>query len=392
MNNNEKKEVEKEVEEPIEQKKENKKAVKKIALFVGIIVVLSILYAIYWIFYGSKFQETEDAYVSADQNAITSQVSATVVELNIQDGQVVKQGYQAITLDNTDAKLALERAKSDLERAVRSYGSLQLNVSESQTTLNQRKTDLNKAQDDFKRDSASYEAGVLSQQDWLNSKHKLETAQLAVSGANSSYINTKTQAKSKTIYNHPDVEKAINAYRQAYIDLFRTEIKVPVDGTIVKRAVYIGQKIAPNQTLFTVINQSNEWVDANLKESQLENVKIGQSVELKSDVNGKRYQGYVTSIGAGSGSALSLLPAQNATGNWIKIVQRVPVRIDIEKESLEKNGALPIGTSVFIAIDTRKNDKKVKPSSGQKTDVYKIDEDKLKSDIDNIVKNNIIWK
>lgn len=375
-----------------EQKEENKKARKKITLLLAGLGFVGLLYGGYWFAYGSKFEETDDAYISADQNNITAQVAANVIELNIQDGQKVKQGDLTLKLDQTDYLLALQKAKSDLAKAVRSYGSLQQNLSESQNSLSQRLSDLSKAEEDYNRDTQSYQAGVLSKENWLNTKHKYELAQLAVQGAKASYSNTKIQAIAKDVYNHPDVARAINNYKQAFIDLTRTEVRSPVDGVIAKRAVYIGQKVAPNQNLFTVINLQNEWIDANLKESQLKNVKIGQEVELVSDVNNKKYKGYVTSIGAGSGSALSLLPAQNATGNWIKIVQRVPVRIDFDNQSLKDNGVLPAGTSMRVNIDTRTTTNHNRKENVQKTNVYQLDEKQLKDQIENIVLSNIVWK
>lgn len=375
-----------------EQKEENKKARRKITLLLAGLGIVGLIYGGYWFAYASKFEETDDAYISADQNNITSQIAANVIELNIQDGQKIKQGDITLKLDQTDYILALQKAKSDLAKAVRSYGSLQQNLSESQNSLSQRLSDLSKAEEDYNRDSQSYQAGVLSKENWLNTKHKYELAQLAVQGAKASYSNTKIQAIAKDVYNHPDVARAINNYKQAFIDLTRTEVRSPVDGVIAKRAVYIGQKVAPNQNLFTVINLQNEWIDANLKESQLKEVKIGQEVELISDVNNKKYKGYVTSIGAGSGSALSLLPAQNATGNWIKIVQRVPVRIDFDTQSLKDNGVLPTGTSMRVNIDTRKTNNNNRKEVVQKTNVYQLDEKQLKEQIENIVLSNIVWK
>jgi membrane fusion protein, multidrug efflux system len=370
------------------QTQQNKKAKNKIAIFLAVIGIAAVSYGAYWGLYASHFEDTEDAYVSAVQNAITAQIDATVISVNIQDGQAVKQGQLAVSLDNTDYKLALDKASADLANAVKSYVTLQYDKSQNQDTVNNKINDLAHAKDNLNRDTASYHAGVLTKEQYDETVYKYKQAQIELGSAQTSYKNASYQALAKNVRSHPDVQKAINAYRQAYINLYRTQILIPVDGTIAKKSVFVGQKITANQTLFSIINLDNEWIDANLKESQLKNVKPGQVVTLTSDVNGKEYKAYVTSIQAGSGSALSLLPAQNATGNWIKIVQRVPVRIDFDKQSLKDNGPVPIGTSVRISIDTR-TEGKAKFAQEENTKVYDIDEREISHNIEKIIDANI---
>jgi membrane fusion protein (multidrug efflux system) len=372
----------------VAQAQQNTKARNKIGIFLTVIAIAAISYGAYWGLYASHFEDTEDAYVSAVQNAITSQIDATVISVNIQDGQTVQQGQVAVSLDNTDYKLALDKASADLASAVKSYVTLQYDKNQNQDSVNNKKNDLSHAKDNLDRDTASYHAGVLTKEQYDETVYKYKQAQIELGSAQTSFSNASYQALAKDVWSHPDVQKSINAYRQAYINLYRTQIRVPVNGTVAKKSVFVGQKISANQTLFSIINLDNEWIDANLKESQLKNVVPGQSVELTSDVNGKKYKGYVTSIQAGSGSALSLLPAQNATGNWIKIVQRVPVRIDLDKQSLKDNGPVPIGTSVRISIDTRTKGQAT-INQQENTTVYQVDEKEITENIQKIMAANI---
>lgn len=370
-----------------EQTKENKKAGKKIAIFLGALGLIGLVYGVYWETYASHYEETENAYVNANQNVVTSQIAGNIIQINVQDTQHVQMGEPLIRIENVDYQLALDRAKNDLARAVRNVNSLKTNESESLENLKSKQLDLKKAQDDYQRDEKAHSAGILSDEQLENSHHVLEQMTLALANAKTSLENAKVQAVSKTIQDHPDVAKAINAYKQAAIDLQRTQIIAPSSGIIAKKAVYIGQRVAPNQQLLTVIDNQGEWIDANFKESQLKQLKEGQEVELTSDVNGKNYTGYIAGIGAGSGSALSLLPAQNATGNWIKIVQRVPVRINILSQSLKENGLLPIGTSITAKVNLQKtlNEKKQE----EKANLLSYDEEKINKEVSKIIHDNM---
>lgn len=390
MNNNDNlnnQHLENNMENNIEQKVENKKARKKILAFAVTLALIGGAYGAYWHFYGSHFQETENAYISGLQNTVTSQVTGNIVEINIQDSQHVKKGMVALTIDSTDYQLNLDKAENDLARTVRSYRSLQIGKNQNNENLSLKRLDLAKAQSDYYKDQKAFEAGVLSKEQLDNSLHLLNQSKVALSNANLGLQNAKLQAVAKNIYEHPDVAQAILQYKSAYLDLNRTKITIPTDGIIAKKGVYIGQRVSPNQPLFTVVDVNHEWVDANFKESQLKHIKIGQQVVMHSDVNGKEYQGVISGIGAGSGSSLSLLPAQNATGNWIKVVQRVPVRIEISSESLKENGFLPIGTSMRAEVKLNAPLKTVS-SFTQKNPVI-FDEPKMHTKINEIIENNL---
>jgi membrane fusion protein (multidrug efflux system) len=370
-----------------EQSQQNKKAGKKIAIFLGVLAVIGGSYFSYEHFYGSKFEHTENAYVNANQNILTSQISGTISEINIADTQTVKKGFKAIQIEEVDFKLALGRAKNDLAKAVRSVKSLQINQDQNTENVQLKAIDFNKAKDDFERDQKAFAQQVISKEQFDNSKYRFEQAKIALETSKTSLKNSQILALANTIQEHPEIAKAINAYKQAYIDYKRTSIFIPSDGVVAKKSVYIGQRISVNQPLLTVVDLSNEWVDANFKESQITKLDIGQKVELRSDVNHKTYIGYVAGIGAGSGSALSLLPAQNATGNWIKVVQRVPVRINLLENSIKRNGALPIGTSMEAKVILEEKED-VNPSGSQKIEVS-YNEEELNKEVQDIISENI---
>jgi len=369
------------------QKIENNKARKNIGIFLGILGLIGISYGTYWAMYSSKFEETENAYVNANQISIAPSVGGTVTGLYVSDTMRVSKDMLALKIEDTDYKIALERAENDLAKAVRGFKTLKLNETQASKSLQLKETELKKANDDYLREKKTYENGLISKEEFENFKFKFEQAQINLDNAKVSLQNANNQVFSTSIRNHPDVSKAITQYRQSYIDLSRTSIKVPQEGIIAKKSVNIGQKVVPNQNLFTIIDEKNEWVDANLKESQLKKVKMGQEVSLISDVNGNHYTGYIVQIGAGSGSSLSLLPAQNATGNWIKVVQRVPVRIELDKKDLEKNGYLPIGTSMRVDIDTR-NVKTIKSEVNQEISPS-YDDKELEKKINQIINQNL---
>lgn len=387
MNDNNNQIVQIQEEQTQEQSNQNKSAGKKIAIFLAALGIIGTSYFSYYYFYGSKFEKTDNAYVNANQNILTSQVPGTIAEISVIDTQPVYGGYKAIQLEQIDFKFALERAKNDLAKSVRGVKSLQINKDQNQENVKLKTIDFNKAKSDFMRDQKAFAHQVISKEQFDNSKYRFEQSQIALEASKTSLKNSNLLSISNTINEHPDVSRAINAYRQAYIDYTRTSIIIPSDGVVAKKSVYIGQRIQPNQPLLTVIELNNQWVDANFKESQIEKLKIGQKVELFSDVNNKTYQGYISGIGAGSGSALSLLPAQNATGNWIKVVQRVPVRINFLSESISANGTLPIGTSMHAKVLLEESSN-VTANKSQKF-AFTYNEEELNAEIQKIISENI---
>lgn len=371
-----------------ENTKNTKKAHKKIFLFLLLCAIVGVIYFIYWEFYGKMHIETEDAYVNGNQTTITSQVTGPIEELLINDTQVVNRGDLLATIDDTNYKVALAESEAQLAGAVKKYYSLQGDVLKARDEVNIQSNNLVKATEDYNRDLKSFKAGLISKEKFETTTNIYKNSQLALAQSKDILRICEIQASSSSIYEHPVVKSAIEQYRMSNLNLLRTKIYAPISGTITKKAIQVGQQVSAGQNLLTIIDLNNIWVDANYKETQMSKIKIGNKVQMVSDYNGKSYEGYVMGISPGSGSALSLLPAQNATGNWIKIVQRVPVRIQFTEESLEKNGPIPVGTSIESDINISKSTDNLKAFPSQNSNLYQLDEQAFSKKIEEIVKSN----
>ena len=378
-------------EKPGKKQENRKKALVRIGVFIVIAAIIGVIFGIRWFTTGRWFQETDDAYVNGFQNTVTSQLDGRITELYIKDTQTVKEGDLLAVIDDTDYKINFEKAEANLAKAVKTYYSLNSSVDQYADVIRSMRSSLQKAQADYKRDSTAYKQGLISKEDYDATVNNLDQAQTSLNKALKEQDNARIQAISSSIYTHPEVKAAIVSYKEAYVNLERTKIYAPISGTIAKKSVYIGQKVSANQELLTIVDLGDIWVDGNLKENQLKNIKTGNPVELKSDVNGKKYKGYVTGISAGTGNAFSILPAQNATGNWIKIVQRIPVRIDVDKDSLKENGPVSLGSSMTIDINTKEvvNNPNINNIKEQKTNLYNIDESAVNHKISEIIDVNL---
>ncbi|MCP1224963.1 efflux RND transporter periplasmic adaptor subunit [Sebaldella sp. S0638] len=363
----------------------------RIGVFVIVIAIIGIIFGVKWFTAGRWIQGTDDAYVNGFQNTVTSQVDGRITELYIKDTQTVKEGDLLAVIDDTDYKINFEKAEANLAKAVKTYYSLNSSADQYSDVIKSLRSSLQKAQADYKRDNAAYKQGLISKETYDATANNLDQAQTSLNKALKEQDNARIQAISSSIYTHPEVKAAIVSYKEAYVNLERTKIYAPISGVVAKKSVYIGQKVSANQELLTLIDLNDIWVDGNMKENQLKNIKIGNKVELKSDVNGKKYTGYVTGISAGTGNAFSILPAQNATGNWIKIVQRIPVRIDIDKDSIKENGAVSLGSSMIIDVDTKEvvENPNVNNIKEQKTNLYTIDESAINHKISEIIDANL---
>lgn len=362
---------------------------KKILLFILVLVIVAIIFSVYWIIYGRTIEETDNAYVNSSQNIITTQISGSIKQLNIDNTQYIKKGELIAIIDDTDYKIDLESSIASLGKAVRFYSNLSSQVAQLKENIIEKENQMKKSETDFNMDKASYSAGLISKHQYLVSKNNLNIAVAALEQSKKALKNAEIQADSNSIMLHPEIQQAIAAYKKAYVNLMRTKIYAPISGIVAKKSVFIGQEISPSQDLLTLIDLENVWVDANLKETQMKNIKLGNKAVLISDINGKKYTGYVQGISAGTGSALSLLPAQNATGNWIKIVQRVPVRIHIDSKSIEENGTIPIGSSMKAIIYLEKMNKNILPYQEKSSSLYIMDEAFINQEIEKIIQINL---
>ena len=350
--------------------------------------ILGIIYALYYFLYSSNFEETENAYVTGNQTAVTAQIGGSVTEINFANTTSVKKGDLLISFEDTDYQLALEGAKIALAQSVRDYFSLSTNVTQYEKGVQEALNNYNNIKKIYDRSKASFEAGIISRQSFDDVSTKLDNAKLALAQRREALSNARLQASSKDVYSHPAVRSAILKYKQAYLNLSRTKVFAPIDGVIAKKSVSIGQKVGIGHPLFSIVDLNNEWVEVNLKENQMKNIKIGNVVELTSSLNDKTYKGYVVGISAGTGNAFSLLPPQNASGNWIKITQRVPVRVAFDKDSLEENGFLPLGTTMEAKIDTTELEEDIPVVESVSSNPYTLDMEKIKKEIDKIVSEN----
>jgi membrane fusion protein (multidrug efflux system) len=341
---------------------------KLMLIVVAVIVLLAVtIWGAYWYLVASHYQSTDDAYVSGNVIQITPQVNGNVVEINADDTDYVTAGQVLVRLDPNDAEVALKQAEADLAQAVRQARTLyannaivSANLDERKADLARTKTDVDKAREDLQRRQAVASTGAVSKEEVEHAQTTLNNAISAMSAAQSSLIGTQEQLNSSqaqtegtTIETHPNVEAAAAQVRAAYLARERCDITAPAAGQLAKRSVQIGQHVQTGSPLMAIIPLNQLWVDANFKESQLNGMRIGQAAEVYADVYGNKveYTGHIAGLGAGTGAAFSLLPAQNATGNWIKIVQRIPVRIELDKDQL-KNHPLRIGLSIDAKVDT----------------------------------------
>src|SRR5271168_4762004 len=327
---------------------------RRLGLFaLSTVVVLGVLgYGAYWFVDGRYYESTDDAYVDGDVVQVTSEVPGTVLSLKVDDTQLVNAGQPLLLLDPADAKIAVANAEADLARAVRQVRGLFAQSKELRAQIDQREQAERTADDDLKRRGGLIADGAISAEELSHARDAVTTTRANVAAARQQLGQTIAQIDGTTIADHPQVLAAAAAVRNAELALHRTELTSPVSGVIAKRSVEVGQRVAAGTPLLAVVPLENVWVDANFKEVQLERMRDGQPVTVRTDLYGHQvtYHGHLAGIAAGSGNAFALLPPQNASGNWIKIVQRLPVRILLDPTELKAH-PLRIGLSTAVRVD-----------------------------------------
>jgi membrane fusion protein (multidrug efflux system) len=336
------------------QPQNNGKRKRMMTLLVIVILIAAIAYGLYYFLVARFHEDTDDAYVNGNVVQITPQVTGTVVAVNADDTQTVKAGDPLVVLDPADARVALEQAEANLAQTVRQVRGLFADDNQYQAQVAQRQSDLSRAQDDLKRRMTVAQTGAVSQEEISHARDAVKSAQAAVEAAQQQLASNRALTANTTIANHPNVQASAAKVRDAYLNNARNTLPAPVTGYVAKRSVQVGQRVSPGTPLMAIVPLGAVWVDANFKEVQLKHMRIGQPVELTADVYGSSvvYHGKVVGFSAGTGSAFSLLPAQNATGNWIKVVQRLPVRIALDPQELEKH-PLRIGLSMQADVSIK---------------------------------------
>jgi membrane fusion protein (multidrug efflux system) len=328
-----------------------------LGVVLGVVLTAGAVYGLYWAQVLRYHQSTDDAYVSGNVVQITPQISGTVVAIGADDTQFVKAGQPLVKLDQADARVALDEAEAELARTVRDVRTLYATTSQLQAAMERRQTDLTAAQSDLARRQRLGASGAVSGEELQHASDAVKAAEAAAREAQQQLAANRARVDGTTIQDHPQVRDAAAAVRNAYLTLSRTELPAPVAGFVARRNVQLGQRVSPGAPLMAVVPLDQVWVDANFKEPQLDRMRVGQPVTLSADLYGSHvvYHGTVAGFGAGTGAAFSLLPAQNATGNWIKIVQRVPVRVALDAHELAVH-PLQIGLSMKAEVDVRNGD------------------------------------
>jgi membrane fusion protein (multidrug efflux system) len=323
---------------------------------------------------------------------ITPQVVGTVVSVNADDTQTVHVGDPLVVLDPADSKVMLDQAEANLAQTVRQVRTLFVNDNQYQAQVALRQSDLSRAQDDLRRRMTIAQTGALSLEDISHARDAVRAAQASLDAARQELQSNRSFTWNTTIASHPNVLAAAAKVRDSYINYARNTMPAPVTGYVAQRSVQVGQRVSPGNPLMAIVPLTAVWVDANFKEVQLTHMRVGQPVELTADVYGSEvvFHGKVIGFSAGTGAAFSVLPAQNATGNWIKVVQRLPVRIGLEPQELEKH-PLRIGLSMNVDV-TVKNDQGgelgVAKNTVDKTDVFAAYGNQADAEIARIIQAN----
>ncbi|HEY2275985.1 MAG TPA: HlyD family efflux transporter periplasmic adaptor subunit [Steroidobacteraceae bacterium] len=323
------------------------------------LVVLSVTVAVialatlaWWWLYASGYESTEDAYVAGDLVGVMSQVSGTVVSIGADETDRVQAGQELVRLDATDYRIALQDAEQQLARAVRQVHTVFANRDELTALVAQRRADLDRAQSDLARRRGLTASGAVSAEELGHAQDAVNAAHDALTAAQQNLAAGIALVGHTGVPDNPEVRAAATQVERAWLNVQRTSVRAPVSGYVARRTVQLGERIAPGTALMAIVPLERLRVDANFKEVQLDRMRIGQPARVLADLYGRHveYHGTVAGVGLGTGAAFALLPAQNATGNWIKVVQRVPVRITLDPRELEQH-PLRVGLSTRVRID-----------------------------------------
>jgi membrane fusion protein (multidrug efflux system) len=358
------------------------------------LVVVALAVGAWWVLYASNYQNTDDAYVAGDLVNVMPQVSGTVVSIAADETDLVKGGQELIKLDPTDARIALQDAEQQLARTVRQTRTVFANRDQLLAVVGQRRADLNRAQADFDRRKNLAATGAVSGEELGHARDELKAAQDALTAAQKNLAASTALVGRTGVADNPDVQAAATQVERAWLTLQRTSVRAPVSGYVAKRGVQLGDHIAAGAPLMAIVPLERMRVEANFKEVQLRRMRIGQPASVVADLYGGKvkYHGTVQGVGLGTGAAFALLPAQNATGNWIKVVQRVPVRIALRADELRAH-PLRIGLSTRVSVEIRDDSglalaQSLREEPVLSTSTYELDNSEIKARIAEIIREN----
>ena len=367
---------------------------KGLSIFILLLLLIAIGSAAYWFFFIKGFEETEDAYVSGNQVMVSSQVAGNISKINVDNMDPVQAGDVLLELDDTNAKLSFEQAKSNLANAVRQISQLNYTVKQLKSAVRANEITLAQAQGNLNRRVQLVKDGAIDKESFQHAKEAVELAKANLTTSQNQLSANQALLLDGPLSEQPQIQSAVSNLKQAWLNLERTKIRSPIKGYVARRNAQVGQAVSVGGALMAVVTTEQMWLDANFKETQLTHMRIGQPVEIHFDLYGKdkTFNGKVVGIEMGTGSAFSLLPTQNATGNWIKVVQRVPVRIQLDPQQLAEN-PLRIGLSATVKVNV--TDSQGETLRGQapattlySTNVLQYDESVVNNLIESIIRDN----
>ena len=367
---------------------------KGLSIFILLLLLIAIGSAAYWFFFIKGFEETEDAYVSGNQVMVSAQVAGNISKINVDNMDPVQAGDVLLELDDTNAKLSFEQAKSNLANAVRQVSQLNYTVKQLKSAVRANEITLAQAQGNLNRRVQLVKDGAIDKESFQHAKEAVELAKANLTTSQNQLDANQALLLDGPLSEQPQIQSAVSNLKQAWLNLERTKIRSPIKGYVARRNAQVGQAVSVGGALMAVVTTDQMWLDANFKETQLTHMRIGQPVEIHFDLYGKdkTFNGKVVGIEMGTGSAFSLLPTQNATGNWIKVVQRVPVRIQLDPQQLAEN-PLRIGLSATVKVNVTDSQGETLRDQAPATTLYstnvlQYDESAVNNLIESIIRDN----
>ncbi len=367
---------------------------KGLSIFILLLLLIAIGSAAYWFFFIKGFEETEDAYVSGNQVMVSAQVAGNISKINVDNMDPVQAGDVLLELDDTNTKLSFEQAKSNLANAVRQISQLNYTVKQLKSAVRANEITLAQAQGNLNRRVQLVKDGAIDKESFQHAKEAVELAKANLTTSQNQLEANQALLLDGPLSEQPQIQSAVSNLKQAWLNLERTKIRSPIKGYVARRNAQVGQAVSIGGALMAVVTTDQMWLDANFKETQLTHMRIGQSAEIHFDLYGKdkTFNGKVVGIEMGTGSAFSLLPTQNATGNWIKVVQRVPVRIQLDPQQLAEN-PLRIGLSATVKVNVTDSQGETLRNQARTTTLYstnalQYDESAVNNLIESIIRDN----
>ena len=367
---------------------------KGLSIFILLLLLISVGSVAYWYFFIKGFEETEDAYVSGNQVMVSAQVAGNISKINVDNMDPVQAGDVLLELDDTNAKLSFEQAKSNLANAVRQVSQLNYTVKQLKSAVRANEITLAQAQGNLNRRVQLVKDGAIDKESFQHAKEAVELAKANLTTSQNQLGANQALLLDRPLSEQPQIQSAVSNLKQAWLNLERTKIRSPIKGYVARRNAQVGQAVSVGGALMAVVTTDQMWLDANFKETQLTHMRIGQPVEIHFDLYGKdkTFNGKVVGIEMGTGSAFSLLPTQNATGNWIKVVQRVPVRIQLDPQQLIEN-PLRIGLSATVKVNASDSQGETLRNQAPATTLYstnvlQYDESAVNNLIESIIRDN----